>query len=147
MLAKKRVTFTIEEGLIDELKQLSEQTLIPQARIVEQAIKKQIEEMKSDRQKWWSFLLPILIISPFIFLRLETSPSIIAIMNFVMAINANKRFLNYLYRAPIQDNLLTLFYDGQSTKSFYVCPTYSFRLCWWIPIRFACTLGTLRCLF
>ena len=51
MLAKKRVTFTIEEGLIDELKQLSEQTLIPQARIVEQAIKKQIEEMKSDRQK------------------------------------------------------------------------------------------------
>ncbi|MFS0878279.1 ribbon-helix-helix domain-containing protein [Solibacillus isronensis] len=50
-MTKKRMTFTLDETLLEELKQLSEQTMIPQARIVEQAIKDKIEEMKDDRQK------------------------------------------------------------------------------------------------
>lgn len=49
-MAKKRVSFTLDEQLMEELRELSERTMIPQARIVEQAIKKQIEEMKRDRQ-------------------------------------------------------------------------------------------------
>ncbi|MBD8028158.1 ribbon-helix-helix domain-containing protein [Ureibacillus sp. Re31] len=49
-MTKKRVTFTLDETLIEELKSLSEQTMIPQARIVEQAIKDKIEEMKKHRQ-------------------------------------------------------------------------------------------------
>lgn len=43
---KKRITFTLEESLINELKKKSEETMIPQARIVEQAIKEYLEKMK-----------------------------------------------------------------------------------------------------
>jgi predicted transcriptional regulator len=36
---KKRVTFTIEEELVKKLKMVSEKTMIPQAKLVEKAIK------------------------------------------------------------------------------------------------------------
>lgn len=49
-MSKKRVTFTLEESVIEELKQLSEETMIPQARLVEQAIKDKINEMKENRR-------------------------------------------------------------------------------------------------
>ena len=41
---KKRVTFTLEEELIEKLKKISEETLIPQARLVEQAIQEVIKK-------------------------------------------------------------------------------------------------------
>lgn len=41
---KKRITFTLSEELLTELKQVSEQTMIPQSRLVEQAIKEVIEK-------------------------------------------------------------------------------------------------------
>jgi predicted transcriptional regulator len=37
-LMKKRVTFTLSEELIEQLKKVSEETMIPQARLVEQAL-------------------------------------------------------------------------------------------------------------
>lgn len=43
---KKRVTFTLEFELIEQLKKKSDETMIPQARIVEQAIKEYLEKMK-----------------------------------------------------------------------------------------------------
>lgn len=45
-IMKKRITFTLDEKIIDELKELSEKTMIPQARLVEQAIKNLLEEYK-----------------------------------------------------------------------------------------------------
>ena len=36
---KKRITFTFDEELIEKLKEVSEQTMIPQSRLVEQAVK------------------------------------------------------------------------------------------------------------
>jgi predicted DNA-binding protein len=50
-MGKKRVTFTLSEELIEQLKEVSEKTMIPQARLVEQAIKKVIEEYKEDASK------------------------------------------------------------------------------------------------
>ena len=35
---KKRITFTMDEETIDELKKVSEKTMIPQSRLVEQAM-------------------------------------------------------------------------------------------------------------
>lgn len=46
---KKRVTFTLDEKTIDLLKSMSEKTMIPQARIVEQAIIEYINKMKSAK--------------------------------------------------------------------------------------------------
>lgn len=43
-MMKKRMTFTLDEKLLDQLRRTSEKTLIPQARIVEVAI---IEKLKS----------------------------------------------------------------------------------------------------
>lgn len=43
---KKRATFTLESELIEQLKMKSDETMIPQARIVEQAIKEYLEKMK-----------------------------------------------------------------------------------------------------
>ncbi|MEK5139074.1 ribbon-helix-helix domain-containing protein [Priestia sp. FSL W8-0001] len=43
---KKRITFTFDKETINELKEVSEQTMIPQARLVEQALKKIIKEHK-----------------------------------------------------------------------------------------------------
>lgn len=41
---KKRITFTIEEEVIEQLKKLSEESMIPQAKLVEKGIKQIIEE-------------------------------------------------------------------------------------------------------
>ena len=35
---KKKVTFTVEENIIERLKMVSEQTMIPQSKLVEKAI-------------------------------------------------------------------------------------------------------------
>lgn len=43
---KKPVTFTLEKETIDKLKQISQETMIPQARIVERAILKEIENLR-----------------------------------------------------------------------------------------------------
>jgi len=45
---KKRVTFTLDESTIEELRDVSKQTLIPQSRLVEQALLKIIEEHKKE---------------------------------------------------------------------------------------------------
>lgn len=41
---KKRITFTLDEKLIEQLKKVSEETLIPQARLVEQAVQEVIKK-------------------------------------------------------------------------------------------------------
>ena len=41
---KKRVTFTLDEELLKKLKEISEETMIPQARLVEQAIREVIKK-------------------------------------------------------------------------------------------------------
>lgn len=41
---KKRVTFTLEEELIEKLKGYSEKSMIPQARIVEESIKEYLKK-------------------------------------------------------------------------------------------------------
>lgn len=46
---KKRVTFTFDEELIERLKEVSEQTMIPQSRLVEQAIKEVLTKMESTK--------------------------------------------------------------------------------------------------
>lgn len=46
---KKPVTFTIEESTIEILRETSKETMIPQARIVEQAILEYIKKMKSSK--------------------------------------------------------------------------------------------------
>lgn len=45
---KKRVTFTLDEKTINKLREVSKETMIPQARIVEQAIIEFLKKMKSD---------------------------------------------------------------------------------------------------
>lgn len=44
---KKRVTFTLDEKTINDLKEVSEKTMIPQSRLVEQAIKEVIQKHQS----------------------------------------------------------------------------------------------------
>lgn len=41
---KKRVTFTLEEELIEKLKMVSEQTMIPQAKLIEKALREVLKE-------------------------------------------------------------------------------------------------------
>lgn len=41
---KKRITFTLDEGLIERMKEVSRRTMIPQARLVEKALEKVVEE-------------------------------------------------------------------------------------------------------
>lgn len=41
---KKRMTFTLDSDMLDELKEISNETMIPQARLVEKAIKNIIKE-------------------------------------------------------------------------------------------------------
>lgn len=43
---RKNITFSFEVELIEQLKRLSEETMIPQSRLVEQAIKKLIDEKR-----------------------------------------------------------------------------------------------------
>ncbi|MBZ9536293.1 ribbon-helix-helix domain-containing protein [Cytobacillus oceanisediminis] len=44
---KKRQTYTLEQETIDLLKKTSEETMIPQARIVEEAIKEMCKKLSS----------------------------------------------------------------------------------------------------
>jgi predicted DNA-binding protein len=41
---KKRVTFTLEEEIVDNLKKISAETMIPQAKLVEKAIENILKE-------------------------------------------------------------------------------------------------------
>ena len=41
---KKKVTFTVEEELVERLKLVSEQTMIPQSKLVEKAIEEILKE-------------------------------------------------------------------------------------------------------
>jgi predicted DNA-binding protein len=41
---KKRATFTLEEELLEKLKKVSEETMIPQAKLVEKAIEEIIKQ-------------------------------------------------------------------------------------------------------
>ena len=44
-IMKKRVTFTLDEYLIEALRDISDKTMIPQSRIVDAAIRERIESM------------------------------------------------------------------------------------------------------
>ena len=44
-MAKKRMTFTLDEELLVELKNISNKSMIPQARIVQTAIKEYLKKM------------------------------------------------------------------------------------------------------
>lgn len=46
---KKRITFTFDEELIEQLKKVSKETMIPQSRIVESAITEKLKEMESTK--------------------------------------------------------------------------------------------------
>lgn len=46
---KKRITFTLEKEVIENLKRISEKTMIPQARIVEQAIIEKLQEIENEK--------------------------------------------------------------------------------------------------
>lgn len=47
---KKRVTFTLDEDLINRLREVSIETMIPQARLVEQAIQEVLNKYeKTDK--------------------------------------------------------------------------------------------------
>ena len=46
---KKRVTFTFDEELITYLKEMSGETMIPQSRLAEQAIKEYLDKLKATR--------------------------------------------------------------------------------------------------
>lgn len=43
---KKRVTFALDQDVVAELKTISDETMIPQSRLVEKAIEEVIEEEK-----------------------------------------------------------------------------------------------------
>lgn len=43
---KKRVTYTFNIELIEKLKTVSDKTMVPQSRLVEQAIKEYLERME-----------------------------------------------------------------------------------------------------
>lgn len=46
---KKRITFTLDEATIAELKAVSERTMIPQSRLVEQAILNVIKQHQEPK--------------------------------------------------------------------------------------------------
>jgi len=46
---KKRITFTFDKSTISRLKEVSEKTMIPQARIVEKAILKELDKIESAK--------------------------------------------------------------------------------------------------
>ncbi len=41
---RKRVTFTLEENLIEQLKKVSNETMIPQSKLIEKALKEVLKE-------------------------------------------------------------------------------------------------------
>lgn len=48
-MARKQATFTLDEELIKRLREYSDSTMIPQARIVEQAVIKYLDEKGSTK--------------------------------------------------------------------------------------------------
>lgn len=46
---KKRITFTFDKELINYLKEISDKTMIPQSRLVEQAIKEYLEKITTTK--------------------------------------------------------------------------------------------------
>lgn len=46
---KKRITFTLDPKLIEGLKEVSKQTMIPQSRLVERALEEIIEKYKTGK--------------------------------------------------------------------------------------------------
>lgn len=44
---KKRVTYTLDDELIEQIKDVSKKTMIPQARLVEQALKNVVREYEA----------------------------------------------------------------------------------------------------
>ena len=48
---KKRVTYTLDQDTIERLRSISEKTDIPQARLVEKAIKLILEKYEIDEKK------------------------------------------------------------------------------------------------
>lgn len=47
-MAKKRITFTLEESTIDKLREVSKESMIPQARIIEDMIEKYLDSYKKS---------------------------------------------------------------------------------------------------
>ena len=45
---KKKVAFSLDENIVTGLKELSEKTMIPQARLVEKALKNLLEEYEKE---------------------------------------------------------------------------------------------------
>lgn len=46
---KKKVAFSLDENLLKKLKEISEQTMIPQSRLVESALKEVILKYRGDK--------------------------------------------------------------------------------------------------
>lgn len=46
---RKRITFTFDESIIEKLKETSDKTMIPQSRLVEEAIKIVLEKYSDNR--------------------------------------------------------------------------------------------------
>ena len=46
---RKRVTFTLDESIIEKLKETSDKTMIPQSRLVEEAIKSVLEKYSDGK--------------------------------------------------------------------------------------------------
>ncbi len=44
---KKRITFTFDESTIERLREVSEKTMIPQARLVEESLKRVLDEYEN----------------------------------------------------------------------------------------------------
>jgi len=51
IILKKRVTFTLEEELVKKLKSVSENTMIPQAKLVEKAINNILNEYEKEQSE------------------------------------------------------------------------------------------------
>lgn len=47
-MAKKRITFTLEETLIEKLREVSKESMIPQARIIEDMLEKNLEKYRKQ---------------------------------------------------------------------------------------------------
>ena len=46
---RKRVTFTLDESIVEKLKETSDKTMIPQSRLVEEAIKSVLEKYSDSK--------------------------------------------------------------------------------------------------
>lgn len=49
-MAKKRVTYTLDDTLIDRLKEYSDKTMIPQAKVVNEAIIQYLNKNESTKK-------------------------------------------------------------------------------------------------